>query len=580
MIRTPVARCLAAAALAAVAVAARAQLSDELGSAAPPRIVVGADRDYPPYEFLDRNGQPAGFNVDLTRAVADVMGMTVEFRFGTWAEIRAALVSGEIDVLQGISFSEERAKQLEFAAPHAIIHHAVFARRGANRVGSLDDLRGKKVIVFRGGIMDEMLTRRGFGPDLARTGTPADALRRLAAGEDEYVAVAALPGMYIIRELQLTNLEVVAESVAAEKYGFAVKKGNVELLARLDEGLAILKKTGRYQQIHERWLGVLEPPALDWVTFAKWSALALVPLLLVLGAIVLWSRSLQRLVAQRTASLAREVLERERAVEQLRLHQQQLVQADKLAALGVLVSGVAHEINNPTGLLLLDLPTVKATLLDALEVLDSRRDALGEPALGGLGYARVREELPRMLDEMLAAARRIKHIVDDLKDFARREDAPRLEPVDLNAVARAAVRLAGNALRKATSRFQMELARDLPPVRAHPQRIEQVVVNLLLNACEALPDASRGVRLVTRCDGAAGWVTLEVRDEGVGIAPEHLARVTEPFFTTKRETGGTGLGLSVSSGIMKEHGGTLELSSTPGAGTTATLMLPRLREGA
>ena len=580
MIRTPVARCLAAAALAAVAVAARAQLSDELGSAAPPRIVVGADRDYPPYEFLDRNGQPAGFNVDLTRAVADVMGMTVEFRFGTWAEIRAALVSGEIDVLQGISFSEERAKQLEFAAPHAIIHHAVFARRGANRVGSLDDLRGKKVIVFRGGIMDEMLTRRGFGPDLARTGTPADALRRLAAGEDEYVAVAALPGMYIIRELQLTNLEVVAESVAAEKYGFAVKKGNVELLARLDEGLAILKKTGRYQQIHERWLGVLEPPALDWATFAKWSALALVPLLLVLGAIVLWSRSLQRLVAQRTASLAREVLERERAVEQLRLHQQQLVQADKLAALGVLVSGVAHEINNPTGLLLLDLPTVKATLLDALDVLDSRRDTIGEPALGGLGYARVREELPRMLDEMLAAARRIKHIVDDLKDFARREDAPRLEPVDLNAVARAAVRLAGNALRKATSRFQMELARDLPPVRAHPQRIEQVVVNLLLNACEALPDASRGVRLVTRCDGAPGWITLEVSDEGVGIAPEHLARVTEPFFTTKRETGGTGLGLSVSSGIVKEHGGTLELSSTPGAGTTATLMLPRLREGA
>ncbi len=580
MIRTPVARCLAAAALAAVAAASRAQLPDELGSAVPPRIVVGADRDYPPYEFLDRNGQPAGFNVDLTRAVAEVMGMTVEFRFGTWAEIRAALVSGEVDVLQGISFSEERAKQLEFAAPHAIVHHAVFARRGANRIGSLDDLRGKKVIVFRGGIMDEMLTRRGFGPDLARTGTPADALRRLAAGEDEYVAVAALPGMYIIRELRLTNVEVVAESVAAEEYGFAVKKGNVELLARLDEGLAILKKTGRYQQIHERWLGVLEPPALDWVTFARWSALALVPLLLVLGAIVLWSRSLQRLVAQRTASLAREVLERERAVEQLRLHQQQLVQADKLAALGVLVSGVAHEINNPTGLLLLDLPTVKATLLDALEVLDSRRDAIGEPALGGLGYARVREELPRMLDEMLAAARRIKHIVDDLKDFARREDAPRLEPVDLNAVARAAVRLAGNALRKATSRFQMELARDLPPVRAHPQRIEQVVVNLLLNACEALPDASRGVRLVTRCDGAPGWITLEVSDEGVGIAPEHLARVTEPFFTTKRETGGTGLGLSVSSGIVKEHGGTLALSSTPGSGTTATLMLPRLQEGA
>src|ERR1043165_2685264 len=108
----------------------------EMDVASKPVIIVGGDRDYPPYEFLDKNGQPAGYNVDLTRAIAEVMGMSVEFRFGTWSEIRAGLMSGDIDVLQGISWSEERAKLMEFAPPHAIVHHAIFARKETPEVGS------------------------------------------------------------------------------------------------------------------------------------------------------------------------------------------------------------------------------------------------------------------------------------------------------------------------------------------------------------------------------------------------------------------------------------------------------------
>jgi signal transduction histidine kinase len=251
-----------------------------------------------------------------------------------------------------------------------------------------------------------------------------------------------------------------------------------------------------------------------------------------------------------------------------------------MAALGVLVSGVAHEINNPNGLILLDVPILKAAFEDAREILDAHRAAQGEFQLAGLPYDRMRDELPKMIDEMLAAGRRIGHIVKDLKDFARREDAPRLEPVDVDAVARAAVRLVENRIAKATSRFEVDLAPDLPRVRGNAQRIEQVIVNLLLNACEALPDPGRAVRLATRRDATRRAVVVEVKDEGVGIPPEHLSRLTDPFFTTKRESGGTGLGLSVSAGIVKEHGGSLEFRSSPGAGTTAALVLPELREEA
>ncbi|HET9551394.1 MAG TPA: transporter substrate-binding domain-containing protein [Anaeromyxobacteraceae bacterium] len=575
--RHALARLAALAALLGPARAA-AQAGLEPLPAAAERVVVGADRDYPPYEFLDKNGQPAGFNVDLTRALAEVMGMQVEFRFGTWSEIRAGMADGRIDLLQGISWSEARARELDFAAPHAVIHHAIFARKTTRPVASLDELRGKKVLVFGGGIMDEQLTRRGYGPDLVRAGTPADALQLLEAGRADYLVVAALPGIWLSRELGLADVVPVARSVAAERYGYAVRKGNAELLGRIDEGLAILRQTGRYEAIHHKWLGPLEPQGVPWGTVARWGAAVLVPLLLGLGGTVLWSRSLKRQVAQRTESLALEVAQRERAVEELRIHQQQLVQADKMAALGVLVSGVAHEINNPNGYILLNMPILKAAFEDALEALETRGADTAGLTLGGIPWERMREQIPLMLEEMQAGGRRIKHIVEDLKDFARREDSPALEAVDLNEVARAAVRLLGAAITRATHRFELELGEGLPRVRANGQRIEQVVVNLLVNACEALPDPGRRVRLATRHDAARGQVVLEVADEGVGIKPEDLARVTDPFFTTKRARGGTGLGLSVSAGIVKAHGGTLELASAPGRGTTATLGLPPAEE--
>jgi polar amino acid transport system substrate-binding protein len=566
--------------LFALPVSARAEGEEEAPAAARV-VIVGADRDYPPYEFLDRDGRPAGYNVDLTRAIADVTGMEVEFRFGTWAEMRAQLLSGGVDVLQGISYSHARAKELDFSAPHAIIHHAIFARRGTAQVRSLDDLRGKRGIVFRGGIMDEILTSRGLGDHLVETGSPADALRLLASGQHDYVALALLPGIYLTRELQLGDVVPVAKAVAAERYGYAVKKGNVELLSRFDEGLAILKKTGRYDAIHARWLGVLEQQGIPWASVVRYGALALLPLVLLLAGAAAWTRSLQRVVAQRTASLAEEVAFRKRSEEELRLKQQQLIQADKMAALGVLVAGVAHEINNPNGFLQLNMPTLKAAFADATELLDRAQPALGEDVtLAGIPYPRMRDELPHMLDEMQAATRRIKRIVADLKDFARMEDAAQVEVIDLNDVTRAAVRLVDTSVRKATRCFTLDVETAPLRIRGNTQRIEQVIVNLILNALQALPDATHGVRVLTRRDGERCEAVLQVIDDGVGIPPEHLGRITDPFFTTKRQAGGTGLGLSVSAGIVKEHGGRLEFASRVGAGTTATLALPQLGEAA
>lgn len=247
----------------------------------------------------------------------------------------------------------------------------------------------------------------------------------------------------------------------------------------------------------------------------------------------------------------------------------------RLASLGELAAGMAHEINNPNGLILLNLPVIMDCFADTLAEFD---EAGLEPSLGGLTFERVRAEVPNLLLETQQAARRIKRIVDDLKGFVRQERSDAGESFDLNEVVRAATRMLSNPLRSATDHFTLECADPLPPVRGSFQRIEQVVVNLVLNACQALPDRNHKLQLRTSYDPLQGEILLQVQDEGIGIEPENMPHLTDPFFTTRRDQGGTGLGLSVSARIVREHGGRLEFNSTPKRGTLVTLRLPAQRK--
>lgn len=207
-------------------------------------------------------------------------------------------------------------------------------------------------------------------------------------------------------------------------------------------------------------------------------------------------------------------------------------------------------------------------------ILEARYRAEGDFMLGGVPYSEMRDEIPRILDEMQDGAQRIKRIVNDLKDFARRDDAGEKGATDVEECVRRALRLVDATIRSSTRRFEVAYAGDLPRVAGNGQRIEQVIVNLVLNACQALPDEGKGVFVSTGFDPDTGTVLVRVRDEGVGVAEADLPHLVDPFYTTRRESGGTGLGLSVSAGIVKEHGGTLTFESQPGEGTTVTLALP------
>ena len=249
-----------------------------------------------------------------------------------------------------------------------------------------------------------------------------------------------------------------------------------------------------------------------------------------------------------------------------------------LASLGELAAGVAHEINNPTALILLEMPILRDAFRDAAPILEAHYQAHGDFPFAGMKYSEMRQELGPMIDEIYEGAQRIKRIVNEMKDFSRPDEGDLCGSVDLNEVVRKASSLVSGRISKLTDAYSVEYAGKAVMVTGNFLKLEQVIINLIINACQALTERSAAVEVKVAAHPQLGCAKVSVRDEGAGIPPEHLPMITDPFFTTRRELGGTGLGLSVSMRIVDEHQGTLRFDSAPERGTLVTLEIPLKKE--
>jgi signal transduction histidine kinase len=246
----------------------------------------------------------------------------------------------------------------------------------------------------------------------------------------------------------------------------------------------------------------------------------------------------------------------------------------RLASLGVLAASVAHEINNPNNAIQFNASILTRSWEDILSVLSRFRDEHGDFMIGGVPVERAIVGMPRLLAGIDKGSRRIHAIVGNLKHMAQPDEGELDHRVDLADVLEDSLSVLQSQVRKHCDDCRLEIRGPLPPVQGNHQQLEQVFINLILNALQSLPDPSARVRIGAFLEDEGELIRVSVRDEGCGIPEAVRGRVLDPFFTTKKGDGGTGLGLSISYRIIQNHGGRMEIISTPEGGTEVLVRLP------
>ncbi|EFG86456.1 diguanylate cyclase (GGDEF) domain protein [Clostridium carboxidivorans P7] len=263
-------------------------------------ITIGDDKDYPPYSFIDEKGNPSGFDIELAKAAAEAMGFKVKIKLGVWNDIRNELESGKIDAIAGMFYSKDREKNYSFTTKSTISRADVFTRNGKS-VKNISDLKGKTVVVEADEISEEYLKKQNLGINFIEVSSSENALKLVSMNKYEYSVVPTVIGNYFIKKDNLSNLKNNGLVINPDNYCFAVKKGNDDLLFALNGGLQILKSTGKYDEIYNKWLGVYEEKTFYETVMKNIWLIATVSASIFL--LLLWNITLKKRVVVRTKEL-------------------------------------------------------------------------------------------------------------------------------------------------------------------------------------------------------------------------------------------------------------------------------------
>ncbi|MBL4901379.1 MAG: transporter substrate-binding domain-containing protein [Desulfocapsa sp.] len=643
-------------------------------------LLIGTNKDFAPFEFINSKGVPDGFTIDLMSAVAKQQGLSIKFMPDTWSNVRRDLKDRKIDAVTGMMYSKARDTIYDFSVPNVIIPYILIKRKGT-QIQSLDDVKEQEIIVVENVYAHDWLLENKITNSIITVKSPTEALRLLASGKHDCVIIPRLHGLDLIDDLKINNIESTGPPILAHKLSFAVIEDNYELLAKLNEGIFALHQTGEYDEIYLKWFSVTKQ-SKQIRKITKYVLLFFALIILLLLMVLFWNWLLKRAVHRKTEELCqnearmkqivegipiptyvvdenRKVTHWNRACELLtgktadqivgtknyykafyanktysivdllldnvltkRVQQhdsttyressvlkgayetelyfsdlgvdgkwlygtavllrdetgdingaietwqdlteskqleRQFIQSQKMEAIGTLASGIAHDFNN-----ILTVVSVHAQMA----LLNSSKES----------------SVVENLEHILSAGKHAKNLVNQILTFSRQAEIE-IEPIQLTETVEETLKLFRSSL-PPNIKMQQVIQSDAL-VMADATHIHQIVMNLCTNAKHAMADTG-GVLEVGLSDVqidkdqispqvnliSGKFIKLTISDTGHGIPLEVQNKILDPFFTTKQRGEGTGMGLSVTHGIVTQYGGTIDFKSELGKGTVFHIYLP------
>lgn len=494
-----------------------------------PVVRVGIDHNWPPIESVDEKGRHSGISASYLHLLEKRLGIRFEVDYSRelWSDSMHAVKNGELDMLSAAAITDSRNESLVFSRPYLKQTMVIVTNSRVGYVNDLNDLSGKKVAVVRSYASEEYL--RTYYPKIipVLADTSLEALKKVASGE----AYACMEGLsivsYLIEQHNLKNIKVVGETPFRYDLAFAFRK-DWGILASISDKVLASITPAEYDEIHGHWLTMEHNDPINYRLV--WGIAGFMALLFIL--VTYKNHRLDVLVRQRTGELEtfnqRLQDEIDKAVEKNRKQEKLLMQQAKMAEIGSMLESIAHQWRQPLNILGLSMTRLNLSC-----------------ALGG------KSESGKVIEIAEAQIEYMSQTIDDFRNFFK-QDRSQI-PVNINAMVNEVEALLGPLLVRKKIMVEREIDSSIE-VLVYPNELKQVLINLVNNAREAIEQRRGNERLIyIRCVNDERYCTISIEDTGGGIDASIIDKIFDPYFTTKFESQGTGIGLYMAKTIIEKH---------------------------
>ena len=525
------------------------------------KFIVMGDHAYPPFEYINDKGIPDGFNIEILKAIAEVMDFDIEIKLDIWSKVVSDLENGNCHILAGMYKTETRTKLFDFSVPHFVATYSIYVRSDST-FSSIEEIYNKTILVQENDVGHEYILENYPNARVITKKDWPDVLMALSKGEGDCALVSTIQGEILKQKYSIKNIKILGGPLYQQKYCMAVRKGNSELLSLLNEGLVVLKNSGKYDEIYEKWFGIYEKKTIFEQKIFWILTLILILFLILIFAINLWNISLHKKIKERTEALNLELAKSNEIKRQLEEALEEASRAEEAAtvarieseksneAKSVFLAGVSHELRTPLNGIVGMIQLLEATPLSMEQ-----------------------ENLVKMLKH---SANNLLRIITDLVDYTRIGSGKfRLEisEVDFDDFLKSIEPIIDMMATEKNLKFTVEKNFSGKRLLMDKERVAQIIFNLLNNAIKFTSKGSVSLKI-----NYSNFLEIIVADTGIGIPEGKLKDIWTPFvqiqYAGEAKNRGFGLGLSIVRLLVSMMDGEISVQSSVGKGSVFTVKLP------